>query len=225
MAKTYIILPLCTKNLYYLDLGIQGFEMEHVQVFAKDKSFRFHTGGKQWNHQYDYEDEFIDRFYYCYEGSDYVCYMNLDGSEYTRTVLNVAQLAEIEATKRQTTSGIGFLPAEIADFRETTLDEPEGIRTFAFNYSLREAQASYGYLGSFLNNVFSMYGQEYEGPELTLSGKLTTDVNLRPQSLSYDFSELEPYVLSVVVSEETIGALSYEITFDYDLADHVDMEP
>lgn len=210
----------------YTDLGIQGFEEKISQTTAEDGSFRFDYSVKRWIHTAEYEMTSDAVFYYRYEGDDFVCYRSTDGG-ISRNVMTEEGRKDLERSHIRTVGGFAFLPRALTDFRETTGEEGGGERTFAFAVALKDLENTGSFLSSFCDRVFDSFGRSlYPEPGLTIRGTLVTDADLCPLRISYDFTELEPHVLSAVTwSSDPLGeiVLLFECSFDLDLPEHVEI--
>ncbi|MBQ6585384.1 MAG: hypothetical protein IJH83_01080 [Coriobacteriales bacterium] len=213
-----------TMSMSYVDLGLQGIEQNISQETARDGSFVFETSTHQWWHPSDYDSTSAAIFYYRYEGDDFVCYQQIDGKS-TRTAMTEPQVADLRRSYEQMLSGSALLPDYISDFHETTPAGAAGERTFEFTFALEDLRGGATLLTARIDTVASMFGKDlYSVPGMSVRGLLTTDSNLRPLSLSYDLSEVGAYAqTSLVWSEEPMDLISFEYTFDFDLADHIEI--
>ena len=212
-----------TIRTVYTDLGFQGFEADYTQLTAKDGSFRFGTAFHQWHHPSEYDHTTTALFYYCYEGEEFVCYRRAGDEVISRMVMSEDSVADLKRSNKLALSGSAILPEYLSDFHETT-PEKDGERNFVFTIALKDVESGSNFLSSYFDNVFNLFGESlYSEDGLSFRGLLITDSNLHPLALSYEFSEIEPYVESYVVwSEEILGCLRFEYTFDFDLSEHIE---
>ena len=201
----------------YVDLGVQGFEQTITETFAQNKTFDFSVFRRNWWHFPESEQTENTSFYYRFEEGRMVCYIrNEDGAE--RIVMTNVQRKELEGSRMKLEGPSAVFPPEAANLTEVP-SEKAGEKQFRFDLTLGDCMKEETYLQAFLKNVFSMCDHVQPDPSLIVVGTLTVGEDCRPVSLSYDFSALEPYVLSIVVyAEQPVGALTFEYSFDFDLA-------
>lgn len=208
----------------YMNLAYYGNSQETDMLYATDGSFRMITQRKNWNHLNGSESEEVAEFYYQYEGDDLVCYMRINEPQFSRVVMSDADL---KAMDRDRPFLIGA-PTIVPDFlQDLELTETADGATFTYRLPLEEVLDSDTILGVLLQNAFNQSGKQYDpADKLSIGCTLETDPETyRPRSLTFDFTEVKPQILSS-------GALSGEYAlktdfvtlsyrFDYDLEDTV----
>ena len=209
-----------TLSYLYMNLAINGLSQETTQVFAADGGWSFKNQRKTWDHTTNYEFEDNAEFYYRYEDSQLICYSIINGNTQQRTVLNKADQKAMDDSKAYIIGIPGLLPDYLQDLTVTQTDD---AAIFAYTLPVEKVLADSTLLAVYVQNVFALSNYEYE-PEghLLIGCTFETDPEtFQPKSLSFDFSQLKPYVLSKYAQS---GEQSFEtefmtmvFTFDYNL--------
>ena len=206
----------------YMNLLINGVSQQIVQTFAADGSWSFISQQKVWDHTSNYESERNGEYYYRYEDSQFICYCSFDGNAPERFVLTDRDIAEIEADRPYVSGVPALLPDYMQDFSVT---EANGAAVFTFQLPVEKVLEDNTMLSKFVTSVFSLSGAEYK-PEYNAKILCTFESDpqtFQPKALSYDFSQIKPYVLSsgAQSGEYALDAdfVTMTYTFDYALPD------
>ena len=197
-----------TLTYEYMNLAINGMQQKSTQSFAADGSWSFKNEQKIWDHTYDYEVQVTSEFFYRYENSQLVCYSSIDGQTPQYAVLSDSEKAAMDESKTYMVGVPALLPEYLQELSVTQADD---TTVFAFQLPVEKVLADNTILSVFLQNVFSLSGNEYKAEyNAMILCTLETDPQThQPKTLSYDFSQVKPYVLSA-------GAQSGESAFDGD---------
>lgn len=206
----------------YTNLAISGFIQDITQIQAVDGGWYFRNEMNVWIHPNNYEYQEVGEFYYCYEGDLLVCYSQIADNPPQRQVLSLSDEQSLAVGRSQTVGALGLLPYYVQDF--TVVQEGgHAICTYALPVDYVMSETSL--LSSYLRNVFSLCGlQTIPAPNLYIFCTFIADAEtLQPQTLTVDFSQLKPYVLSPG-AQSGEGALDtslvfVEYTFNYQLED------
>lgn len=197
----------------YMNLARYGISQETEQEYATDGSFRFVTTRRQWNYASNYEYTETKQFYYRYENGILVCYMQQNDEKPTRTVPSAAVLTEMQTSKAMLVGPDGLLPSYLEEACALEQNDETGYAEYSFRVPLDKLlEAGDTLLSVFVNNVFSITGVDPVcAADVNIVCKIEAEVDtMRPVKITYDFTELKPYVFSD-------GALSAEYAFDTDL--------
>ena len=189
-----------------------GFSQSIESEFAQDGSFRFTDVRHQWHHGSDYDSTDTKEYYYRYENGSFVCYSKLNEDETERIVLGKKEIATMEASRSVLIGAEGLLPSYMEDFTDKGENSTTGLREFTFRIPVGEEIQRESLLSSFLQMAFEWNDSEYD-PKTNLYVSCFLEVEkdtLHPVKLTYDFTEIKPYVLSE-------GTLSGEFALDVDL--------
>lgn len=197
-----------TLSYQYTNLGINGMSQETTQTFAADGSWSFINERKIWDHTANYESQENAEFYYLYEDSQLICYSSIDGSALQRTVVSSREKKEMDDSKAYIVGSPALLPKYLKNLCVT---QENTVTVFTFELPVDKVLADSTFLSVFVNNAFILAGQEYkdEYQAVILCTLETDSQTLQPKSLSYDFSQIKPYILSS-------GAQSGEYALDSD---------
>ena len=190
----------------YTNLAFNGMSQQMQQQYGNDGSFYFSIERKQWDHRTDYDFSENVEYYYRYENNVMVCYMRTNDQEVQRSEISEEVENAMRADKYRIVGADTLFPAYLENFSEKIEGEE-----YTFTLPLDKVLEDDIYLSSFLSNVFTLCGKEYD-PSLNLNilcTCITETDQLRPQKIVYDFSQIKPYVLSE-------GALSGEWALDTD---------
>lgn len=206
----------------YNNFPFNGLSQQTTQTFASDGSWHFSIKRRIWNHTTDQESLETTEYYYRYEDSKLVCYSKMGVDTPARYVLTDTQQ---EAMKNDKENLVG-VPALFPDYLQD-LSTTQTNKTAIFTYSLplEKVLASDTLLSSYVNYAFQLSGKEYDAKSAA-NILCAFEVNAQthqPQNLTFDFSQLKPYVLTngaqsaEFALETDFMTLSY--IFDYDLCD------
>ncbi len=192
----------------YMNLAINGISQETTQVFAADGCWSFKNQRKVWDHTTNYESEENAEFYYCYENSQLICYSTANGNAPQRAIVTDDVRKEMDDSKAYMIGVPGLLPDYLQNLSITQTDD---AAIFTYTLPVEKVLADSTLLAVYIQNVFALSNYEYEPEDQLLIGcTFETDPEaFRPKSLSFDFSQLKPYVLSD-------GAQSGELALDAD---------
>ena len=192
----------------YTNLAISGFTQDISQIQAADGGWYFRSEVHIWAHSNNYEHQEVGEYYYRFEDERLVCYQRIADNPPQRAVLSLADEQSIAVGRSQMVGAQGLLPYYVMDFA-VELEGETAVCTYALpvDYLMYETSM----LSSFLGNVFSLCGlQSIPAPELYIVCTIVADAEtLQPQTLTVDFSQLKPYVLST-------GAQSGEYALETD---------
>lgn len=208
----------------YMDLASHGSSQETDMLYATDGSYRMLTHRKLWDYRTGAESEEVAEFYYRYEGSDLVCYMRINDPQFSRSVLSDQDIVAMDRDRPL----MAGAPAIVPDFlQDLSLSETADAAVFTYRLPLDQVLDSGIILGVFLHNAFNQSGVTYDSAaKLSVGCTLETDPETyRPRSLTFDLTEVKPYILSSgALSGEyafQTELLSMTYHFDYALADTV----
>lgn len=208
----------------YMHLAHNGIAQQMEQIYGKDGSFYFVIARHQWDHTSDYEYMENIEYYYRYENTEMVCYMKEKDGEVSRSVLTEDVIKQMAEDKLKIVGPDTLFPAYLENFTEEMSGEK-----YSFNLPVDQILEGESFLSVYLQNVFVLSGNAYDSAtEINILCTVETEKDTdRPVKISYDFTELKPYVLSE-------GALSGEFAldmepmhmvfeFDYDLPETVEI--
>lgn len=213
-----------TMSYHYMDLARHGTSQQTTQVFAADGSWSMINQRKVWNHSTDYNSKEIGEFYYRYENSQLICYSSIDGQAPQRMVVSNGEKAEMDRSKAYLVGAPALLPVYLEGLSVTQTDS---ATILTFQLPVEKLIADSTVLSVFINNTFTLAGQEYKNEyNAVIFCTLEADPQtLQPKSLSYDFSQLKPYLLSsgAQSGEEVLDSdfITMTYTFDYDLPNSI----
>lgn len=210
----------------YMNLAINGISQETTQVFAADGCWSFKNQRKVWDHTTNYESEENGEFYYGYENSQLICYSTVNGNAPQRAIVTDNVRKEMDDSKAYLIGVPGLLPDYLQDLSFTQTDD---VAIFTYTLPVEKVMADSTLLAVYIHNVFALSNYEYE-PEgqLLIGCTFETDPEtFQPKSLSFDFSQLKPYVLSngAQSGEFALGAdfMTMVYTFDYNLPSTIEI--
>lgn len=209
-----------TLSYLYMNLAINGLSQETTQVFAADGGWSFQNQRKNWDHTTNYETEENAEFYYRYEDSQLICYSIINGNVQQRAVLNKADQKAMNDSKAYMIGVPGLLPDYLQDLSVTQTDD---AAVFTYTLPVEKILADSTLLAAYIQNVFALSNYEYKPEDQLLIGCTfeTAPETFQPKSLSFDFSQLKPYVLSngAQSGEFALDAdfMTMVYTFDYNL--------
>ena len=215
-----------TMSYQYMNLAINGMSQQTTQCFAADGSWSFITQRKTWDHRTDYESEEKAEFYYRYEDSQLVCYSQTDGSAPQRITIGKQEKAEMDESKAYIVGAPALLPEYLEAF---SVVQTESATILTFQLPVEKVMADSTILSMFVKNIFTLAGQEYKSEyHAMIICTLETDPKtLRPRNLSYDFSQLKPYILSDGAQNGEYALdtdfVTMTYSFDYELPDTTDI--
>lgn len=210
----------------YMNLAVSGMSQETTQTFATDGSWLFNNRRKIWDHTTNYESEENAEYYYRYENSQLVCYSSIDGNTPQRIVLTEREKTDMDESKSYLVGVYGLLPNYMHNF---AVNQSDGVTILNFQLPVEKVLADNTLLSVFVENVFSLSGVEYKSEyNVMIPCSFTVDSQtFQPKSLSYDFAQLKPYVLSNgAQSGEYVfdtDFLTMVYTFDYNLPDTIEI--
>lgn len=209
-----------TISYQYMNLAVNGMSQSITQTQAADGSWSFHNQRKVWYHTSDYEVEESAEFYYRYEGSQLVCYSSIDGSTPQRAQLSSRDIAAMDKDKASMVGILGLLPEYM---QELSIVQTNEAATISFRLPVDKVLEDETFLSMFVSNTFSLSGNEYKTAynASILCTFETAPQTFQPKSVSYDFTEIKPYVLSSGAQSGEVAFeadfLTMEYTFDYNL--------
>lgn len=213
-------------SLHYMDIAINGMSQETVQTFAADGSWVMTNHRKTWNYTSDYEFEEDAEFYYRYEDSQLICYSRIGDEAPQRGVMNEQGKAELAASREVMLGVPGLLPEYL---QALSVTEADGAAVFTFRLPAEKVMADSTYLSVYVNNAFYLSGKQYKTEyDAAILCTITADPEtFQPRTVSFDFSELKPYVLSsgALSGEYALGVDLMVMTyaFDYDFPETTDI--
>lgn len=209
-----------TISYQYMNLAINGISQKTTQTFAANGCWSFINQRKVWDHTADYESEENSNFYYCYENSELICYSLINGNSPQRAVVTKKERKAMDKSKEYMIGVPGLLPDYLQDL---SVAQTDTAAIFTYTLPVEEVLADNTLLSVYIQNVFALSQHEYQ-PESTLLISCTFEAELetyQPKSVSFDFSQLKPYVLSsgAQSGEYAFDAdfMTMEYTFDYNL--------
>ncbi len=180
----------------YMNYDASGFHQTMSQQSASDGSFHFVDEDHVWNRYSDYDKQTVVEYYYQYEDGTLVCYRKTDDGTLTCCPFSEAEERDLFASKAQIVGMQTLLPDYLADFRDEGVQSDTGLHCYTFRLPLSEILAQSSMLSAYLSRVCEFCGHTfYASDDLAVTATLCTDEELRPVTLSYDFTELEPYAL------------------------------
>ena len=216
-----------TMTYEFMNLAINGMQQRSELVFGKDGSWSMQTERQAWDHSTDYSYEETARFYYRYEGSQLVCYSNIDGDEPQRIAISDSSRKEIEASKALMVGVPALMPDYLEGLYVTNPVGNNAVTVLAYWLPVEKVLADDTMLSAYVNNAFALSGNTY--PPEANAGILTVfqidTQTCQPISLDYMFHEVKPYVLSAGAQsgEEALDAdfMTMSYSFDYDIPETV----
>lgn len=210
----------------YMNLAICGMSQEICQTTASDGGWHFQQQWKDWDHRTGTEYASDAEFFYRYENGILVCYMHTDDEPVERTELDAQMQKEIEESKSYLIGKEGLLPAYLQNL---TLTYTEDSAILSFTLPAQQVLDDGKTLqATYLRNVLALNDMEtLPAPNLNILCTLEADsATLCPITLTYDFTQLKPYVLSHGAQEGewalTTNFMTMVYTFDYTLANTLD---
>ena len=204
----------------YMNLAINGISQETTRVFAADGCWSLKNKRKVWDHTTNYESEENAEFYYCYENSQLICYSTVNGNAPQRAIVTDNVRKEMDDSKGYMIGVPGLLPDYLQDLSVTQTSD---VAIFTYTLPVEKVMADTTLLAVYIQNVFALSNYEYQ-PEAKLLIGCTFETDpetFQPKSLSFDFSQLKPYVLSsgAQSGEYALNAdfMTMVYTFDYNL--------
>lgn len=205
-------------SFMYMNLAKNGVNETMKQATGKDGSFYYLVEWSIWDHDADYEKTEKNEFYYRYEENVFYCYMKDNNGKISKQAISKSTEQEMKNDKKSIVGANAIFPSYIESFEEV-----EAYHKYKFSLPIDQVLKDNIHLSIFLDNVFGLSGVEYDE---TLNLKVVCNIETeedtyRPIRVSYDFSELKPYVLSNFALEGE-GALDKEFMymtyeFDYNL--------
>jgi len=197
-----------TVSAKYTNLAISGFSQDIIQTQAADGGWHFQSDVHVWVHPNNYDHKETSDFYYCYEDDRLVCYSRIADNPPQRGVLSLTEEQSVAVGRSQMVGAQGLLPYYVQDFAVEQSGQT-AVCTYVLPVDYLMSETSM--LSSFLWNVLSLCGlQTVPAPGLFIFCTFVADAEtLQPQTLTVDFSQLKPYVLSS-------GAQSGEYALDTD---------
>ena len=205
-------------TLMYMNLAKNGITETMKQITGEDGSFYYLVEWSVWDHDTDYEKTEKNEFYYQYEENIFYCYMKDKEGEISKQAISKSTEYEMKNDKKSIVGANAIFPSYMENFEEV-----ETNQKYKFSLPVDQILKDNIHLSTFLDNIFGLCGVEYdESLNLKVVCNIETEKDTyRPIKVSYDFSELKPYVLSNLALEGE-GALDKEFIymtyeFDYDL--------
>jgi len=215
-----------TISALYMNLAYNGFSQSIRQDSAMDDSFHFVTVTHQWDHVAQYDVTETADFYYRREEDGLACYMRIDDGAPTRGVLSAADELDNNASKQQIVGPAALLPVYMKDF---AVKEDGDQLLITFSLPFESVLSGSSLLSAFVSNMFSFSGTDKlpgSGTRILCTITALKDT-FKPVSLSYDLSELAPYVLSsgAQSAEFAFGTefITLDYTFSYELPSAVSL--
>lgn len=196
------------------------------QTGAADESFTFDYQVHYWSHVSGLDHEESARYHYAREDGALVCNVLFDEEDFQHFVLTEAEETELEAARQQLIGVDALLPAYAEDLRQSDAeDEADQIR-FYYTLPLEKILRGDDKLSQMLNVILIFAGKDaYPDTGLRVGAELIAErETLRPVSVRYDFSELEPTLAALPDSREgevTGPRMEMEFRFDYRLAETI----
>lgn len=194
-----------------------GFSQKIEQTSAKDSSFRFLLNRSQKNYS---SEDFSERveYYYRYEKSDFICYMKKDDGDVERAKVSSETQHLMDLDRLRIIGADTLLPDYLEDFTEKVAGEE-----YTFRLPLNKVMDDDSYLNAFLSMAYTFGGKEHND-SLNLYITCTVYVekdSYRPTKISYDFTEVKPYVFGdgVISAEYAFQSdfMTMAIEFDFNL--------
>ncbi|MBE6944394.1 MAG: hypothetical protein E7453_09135 [Ruminococcaceae bacterium] len=185
-----------------------GTSQNTVQTFGTDGSWSFINDRKDWNRRSDYEATEHAEHYYRYEDKVLVCYNRFNNDPPKRIEITKSMAAEMDKSMRYLVGIPAILPTYM---EELSVAHSGDSTTFSFSLPVRKVLDDQTLLSSFVYKAFSLSGNEYKD-EWNLKILCTVEAEgetVCPQTVTYDFSQLKPYIM-------TNGAQSAEYALDTD---------
>ncbi len=205
-------------SLMYMNLAKNGITETMKQTTGEDGSFYYLVEWSVWDYDTDYKQTERNEFYYQYEENIFYCYMKDNDGKISKQAISKSTEQEMKNDKKAIVGVNAIFPSYLENF-----EEDEVNHKYKFSLPVEQILKDNIHLSTFLDNVFGLCGVEYDE---TLNLKVVCNIETeedtyRPIRVSYDFSELKPYVLSNLALEGE-GALDTEFMymtyeFDYNL--------
>jgi hypothetical protein len=202
-----------------MELAVCGISQQINQTSAEDGSWSFFLQRKVWDHTLDYEQQTLAEYYYRYEDTKLVCYSKIDDGQPQRMELSDRERKELEKSKGDMVGVPGLLPDYLQDM---SVSQTEDAAVFTFLLPVEDVLAETTILSVYIHNAMTLSYRDSLPENLMVVCTLEADPQtFQPRSLSYDFSQLKPYVLSegTLSGEYALNTdfMKLVYTFDYDL--------
>lgn len=169
----------------------------------------------------------MGRFFYRYEGSEYICYTSIDDQAPQRIPVSGQTLIAMEADKAILVGELCLMPSYLEGLYVTNPVGVDEVTALAYWLPVDQVLADKTMISVYLNNAFALSGKTY--PNDANAGILMIleidTATCRPITLSCIFNEVRPYVIpeSVLTGqvEEDQKLMYMEYSFYYDLAESV----
>ena len=154
-----------------------------------------------------------------YEDTKLVCYCKIDDGQPQRMELSDRERKELEKSKGDMVGVPGLLPDYLQDM---SVSQTEDAAVFTFLLPVEDVLAETTILSVYIHNAMTLSYRDSLPENLMVVCTLEADPQtFQPRSLSYDFSQLKPYVLSegTLSGEYALDTdcMTLVYTFDYDL--------
>lgn len=205
----------------YMELAVFGISQKINQTSAADGSWSFFLQRKVWDHTLDYEQQTLAEYYYRYEDTKLVCYSKIDDGQPQRMELSDRERKELEKSKGDMVGVPGLLPDYLQDM---SVSQTEDAAVFTFLLPVEDVLAETTILSVYIHNAMTLSYRDSLPENLMVVCTLEADPQtFQPRSLSYDFSQLKPYVLSegTLSGEYALDTdcMTLVYTFDYNLSE------
>ena len=197
-------------SMMCMNMAVNGISQTIVREYAQDGSFHFVSDIHQWDHIAEFDSNKSGEYYYRYEDEGFICYSKFDGGETHRTVMSDDDIQELNDSYQSALGRDAIFPDYLENFTDAGTDEETGCKIYTFTLPAEGIMSSQTMLANLVGTAFSLTGNTYNGEDINIKCTVLAEPDTRrPVSVTYDFSELKPYVL-------TDSAQSGEFAFDTD---------
>lgn len=206
----------------FINFLYNGFSQEIEQTSAKDESFRFlyNRSEKNYSSSEDYHEK--REYYYRRENAFHYCYLKIDDGEVQRMKVSSDAWYAMSTDRLKLIGANTLLPDYLEDFAEKVAGEE-----YTFRLPLNKVMEEETYLNTFLSLAYIFGGKEHND-SLNLYITCTVYVekdSYRPTRISYDFTEVKPYVFGngVLSAEYALqdDFMTMDIEFDFNLQESI----
>ena len=223
-VKSWLAQDFCFRVSYsFRDFRKEGISDEINVVYAADGSHSTIYSRNTWNYQRNLHWEETSEFYCRYEDSPLVCYRyidDVDGVSVERTVMT-SQDIERQTERKLYWVDVSAIVPDYLQNLSVTHTKTSAILTYEL--PLKKVDSDSTILAVFINYAAGCSAEQYE-PSNTLTIGCTLETNpitYQPKSLTFDFTQLKPMLLSTDEGSADEELMTMTVAFDYSLPDSI----
>lgn len=203
--------------------GSFGLEEKIEQKSAVDGSFTFLFQGHYWDRAafVDYEDSAL--YHYALEDGKLVCDVRFGNGSVDHFVLTASEEKQLAEARREVMGVDVLLPAFAEEFSQSGVEGDAELICLCYALPLEKLMEENNKLKQQLDNILFLAELDAYPEGLSLGAELIAErETLRPVSVRFDFSQLEP-VLDPGSDQEKGTQMELGFRFDYQLAETIPM--